>query len=49
MESTDATKPIQVVLVTGDIGSNYESRDMNLLPVSAYGSSYWSPVGVNTG
>jgi uncharacterized repeat protein (TIGR01451 family) len=49
VESTDATKPIQVVLVTGDIGSSYESRDMNLLPVSAYGSSYWSPVGTSTG
>ena len=24
-------------------------RDMNLLPTSAYGSSYWSPVGVDTG
>ncbi len=49
VQSTDAAKPIQVVLVTGDIGSNYESRDMNLLPISAYGSSYWSPVGVHTG
>ncbi len=49
VQTTDATKPIQAVLVTGDIGSNYESRDMNLLPVTAYGSSYWSPVGVNTG
>jgi hypothetical protein len=49
VQTTDAAKPIQVVLVTGDIGSNYESRDMNLLPVSAYGSSYWSPVGNNTG
>ena len=41
-------KPVQVVLVTGDISSSYASRDMNLLPVSAYGSSYWSPVGENT-
>jgi len=49
VQTTDAAKPIQVVLVTGDVGSNYESRDMNLLPVSAYGSSYWSPVGVNKG
>ena len=39
-------KPAQVVLVTGDVGSTYASRDMNLLPVSAWGSSYWSPVGV---
>jgi uncharacterized repeat protein (TIGR01451 family) len=41
-------KPVQVVLLTGDIGSTYESRDMNLLPVSAYGTSYWAPVGVHT-
>lgn len=44
-----ADKPIQVLLLTGDIGSNYESRDINLLATSQYGSSYWSPVGVNTG
>lgn len=44
-----ADKPIQVVLVTGDVGSNYASRDINLLPVNEYGSSYWSPVGKNTG
>ena len=49
VRSTDPAKPIQVVLVTGDIGSTYASRDMNLLPTSAYGSSYWSPVGVDTG
>lgn len=41
-------KPIQVVLLTGDIGGSWGSRDMNLLPVSAYGSNYWSPVGVDT-
>ncbi len=43
-----ADKRIQVVLLTGDIGSNYESRDMNLLSTSDYGSNYWSPVGVDT-
>ncbi len=42
-------KPVQVTLVTGDIGSNYASRDMSLLPTTAYGSSYWSPVGVVNG
>lgn len=40
-------KPVQVLLVTGDIGSSYASRDMNLLPESSFGSSYWSPVGVD--
>ena len=38
-------KPVQVLLVTGDIGSTYASRDMNLLPMDVWGSSYWSPVG----
>ncbi|MGB9300437.1 MAG: hypothetical protein WCD51_07580, partial [Anaerolineae bacterium] len=41
-----ADKPVQVALLTGDIGDTYESRDMSLLPVSTWGSSYWSPVGV---
>ncbi len=41
-------KPIQVVLLTGDIGGSWGSRDMNLLPVSAFGTSNWSPVGVDT-
>ena len=40
-----ADKPVQVLLVTGDIDSNYGSRDMNLLPTVEWGSSYWSPVG----
>jgi uncharacterized repeat protein (TIGR01451 family) len=44
-----ADKPVQVTLVTGDVGSNYASRDMSLLPVSAFGSSAWSPVGVVNG
>ncbi len=43
-----ADKRIQVVLLTGDIGSNYASRDMNLLATGDYGSNYWSPVGVDT-
>ncbi len=42
-------KPVQVVLMTGDIGSNYASRDMNLLPISSWDSSYWSPVGTANG
>lgn len=45
----ESDKPVQVVLVTGDIGSSYESRDMTLLPVNVYGSSYWSPVGKTNG
>ncbi len=46
VQSTVSYKPIQVVLLTGDINDSYESRDMGLLPVSLWGSSYWSPVGV---
>ena len=46
VQSTVSYKPIQVVLLTGDINDSYESRDMGLLPVSIWGSSYWSPVGV---
>ena len=40
-----ADKPVQVVLVTGDVDSTYASRDMNLLPTSAYGSSLLEPGG----
>ncbi len=39
-----ADKPVQVVLFSGDVGSNYESRDSSLLPVSRWGSNYYSPV-----
>ncbi len=40
-----ADKPVQVVLLTGDVGSGYASRDMNLLPVNAWGSSLLEPGG----
>ena len=43
--AVSSDKPVQVLLVTGDIGSSYGSRDMNLLPVDKWGYSYWSPVG----
>ena len=32
----------------GDVDVQRESRDINLLPVSTYGTSYWSPVGGST-
>jgi uncharacterized repeat protein (TIGR01451 family) len=44
-----ATHPVQVQLLTGDIGSTYEARDMTLFPVGSWSNSYWSPVGVSTG
>jgi hypothetical protein len=39
-----ADKPVQVVLFTGTVGSNYASRDTNLLPVNRWSSDYFSPV-----
>ena len=40
-----ATKPVQVQELTGDIGSNYESRTFAIRPMSLWGSSYYAPVG----
>jgi len=37
-------KPVQVDILTGDIGSTYESRDSALLPVSLWSTSYYEPV-----
>ncbi|HAB19118.1 MAG TPA: hypothetical protein DCE44_22095, partial [Verrucomicrobiales bacterium] len=37
-------KPVQVHFLTGDIGSNYESRDSALLPISLWTTSYYTPV-----
>ncbi len=48
VRSTDPAKPIQVVLLTGEIGSSYASRDINLFPDSQLTSSYWVPVGNDT-
>ncbi|MBK7954620.1 MAG: hypothetical protein IPK02_12065 [Candidatus Accumulibacter sp.] len=36
--------PVQVGLLTGDIGSNYESRDAALLPLNLWSNSYYTPV-----
>jgi uncharacterized repeat protein (TIGR01451 family) len=44
-----STKPVQVLLFTGDVGSNYESRDSTLLPVSFWSSSYFTPVATASG
>lgn len=41
--------PIQVDLLTGDIGSNYEYSAYTLLPKPAWGNSYWSPVSGKLG
>ncbi len=36
--------PVQVDILTGDRGSNYESRDSALLPTDLWSSSYYTPV-----
>ncbi len=36
--------PVQVVLVAGRPGSNYQSRDTSLTPISRWSSSYYAPV-----
>ena len=40
--------PVQVVILTGDIGSNYESRDSSLLPVNLWSNSYYEPVSTTS-
>ena len=39
--------PIQVNLLTGDNGSNYESRDGSLLPVASWDKDYVTPVSTS--
>ncbi|MFN8440445.1 MAG: SdrD B-like domain-containing protein [Caldilineaceae bacterium] len=43
-----STKAVQVDLLTGDIGSTYESRWYNIPPLSQLGSSYYTPVGTTS-
>jgi len=40
-----ATKPVEVHLLTGDIGANYESRWFTIPPTDQWGPIYYSPVG----
>lgn len=40
-------KPVQVDLLTGDIASNYESRDSALLPTNLWTGSYYTPVSTS--
>ncbi len=39
-----SNRPIQVDILAGDIGSNYESRDSGLLPTDRWSSSAYTPV-----
>ncbi len=43
-----ATKPVQVDIITGDIGGNYECRWYTVAPLAQWGSRYYSPVGTAT-
>lgn len=40
-----SSKPMQVYLCAGDVGSNYEMRFFSVRPVSEWSDSYLSPVG----
>ncbi|MBX3731532.1 MAG: DUF11 domain-containing protein [Verrucomicrobiae bacterium] len=40
-----ASKPVQVQLLTGDIGANYESRWFTIPSLDVWGSEYYAPVG----
>jgi uncharacterized repeat protein (TIGR01451 family) len=44
-----ANKPIQVDLITGDIGSEYASRWYSLLDVDSWGNEYIDPTGESFG
>jgi len=41
-------RAVQVDILTGDIGSNYESRDSALLPVSLWSTSAYTPVSTTS-
>ncbi|MCX6049084.1 MAG: hypothetical protein NT075_28620, partial [Chloroflexi bacterium] len=43
-----SSKPIQVDLITGDIGSTYENRWFSIPPTIQWGSSYYTPVGTTS-
>lgn len=40
-----SNKPVQVHLLTGDVGANYESRWFSIAPLDQWGGRYYSPVG----
>ena len=41
-------KAVQVDILTGDVGSSYESRDSALLPVADWSHDYYTPVSTAT-
>ncbi len=44
-----SSKPVQVVLLTGNLLSAYESRDSSLLPVTHWSTDYYTPVSTRAG
>lgn len=40
-----ASKPVQIHLLTGDVGANYESRWYAIAPTPLWGTRYYCPVG----
>ncbi len=47
--TVSTTKPVQVQMITGDIGATYSSRTFSLAPTNAWGNVYYNPIGtVNT-
>ncbi|HEY4329825.1 MAG TPA: hypothetical protein VGN88_08815, partial [Phycisphaerae bacterium] len=46
--STDASKPIQVDIITGTPSEAYASRWFNLAPLDQWGSSYFTPVSTKS-
>ncbi len=45
----ETSSPVQIHLVTGDVGSTYEMRWYSLLPVAAWSNDYYTPVGEEVG
>ena len=48
-DELSSSSPIQVDLLSGDIGSSYETRWYSLLPVSQWTTDYYTPVGSEKG
>ena len=40
-----SSKPVEVHLMTGDIGANYEQRSFTLMPMDQWSLRYYTPVG----
>ncbi len=43
--TVSSSAPVQVDVITGDIGSRYESRWLTMYPVGQWSDSYYTPVG----